>query len=310
MVSFGVSFASDRPTLTLYRFAPGGDLVLRRRHPLDAPRSVHDFALSRRYAAFYLSPYVFDMDAFMAAGATLVDGLAWRPELRSLLRVFDRETGDEVAQVDIGDRYCLHLVNAFERRGADGREQLVLDVVELEEPVYPDYQPLPDLFLDVEPGQPVRRVVDLAAGEVVEERRLPYREACDFPNVPPAWVGRPYEEFWMLGISASGKPGRKFFDRLVHCRWGEDGGGDEVRSWLAPPGRYLGGEPVCVPDPGGSGRAAVVCQEYDAAADRGSFVVFDAHDVEAGPVARVPLRSPVPLLFHATFEPATTLDEP
>jgi all-trans-8'-apo-beta-carotenal 15,15'-oxygenase len=304
MVNFGVSFASQRPTLTLYRFNRAGELELRRRHPLDAPRSVHDFALSRRYAAFYLSPYVFDMDAFMAAGATLVDGLAWRPELGSLLRVFDRGTGDEVAQVDLGDRYCLHLVNAFERRGDDGREQLVLDVVELEEPVYPDYHPLDELFLDVEPGQPVRRVVDLAAGEVVAERRLPYREACDFPNVPPLRVGRPYDEFWMLGISASGKPGRKFFDRLVHCLWGEDGDGGEVRTWTAPKGRYLGGEPVCVPDPAEPTRAAVVCQEYDAEADRGAFVVFDAHDVEAGPVARVPLRSPVPLLFHATFQPA------
>jgi len=303
MVNFGVSFASRHPSLTLYRFDPQGELVLRRRHPLDAPRSVHDFALSRSYAAFYLSPYVFDMEAFMAAGATLVDGLAWRPELGSLLRVFDRETGDEVAQVDIGERYCLHLVNAFERRGADGRELLVVDVVELEEPVYPDYTPLAELFTDVEPGQPVRRVVDLAAGTVIGERRLPYRQACDFPNVPPRRVGRPYEEFWMLGISASGRPGRKFFDRLVCCRWGDDdGSGEAVRIYQSPAGRYLGGEPVCVPDPADPARAAVVCQEYDAEADAGAFLVFDAHDVEAGPVARVPLREPVPLLFHATFD--------
>ena len=180
----------------------------------------------------------------------------------------------------------------------------MVDVVELEEPVYPDYHPLEELFLDVEPGQPVRRVIDLAAGEVVEERRLPYRQACDFPNVPPRLVGREYDTFWMLGISASGRTGRKFFDRLVCCRWGEDAAGDAVEVYQAPAGRYLGGEPVCVPDPADAGRAAVVCQEYDAAGDAGAFLVFDAHDVAAGPVARVPLREPVPLLFHATFERA------
>ena len=298
MVNFGVSFAARRPTLTLYRFSPEGDLVLRRRHDLDHPRSVHDFALSESYAAFYLSPYVFDMEAFMGAGATLVDGLAWRPELGSRLGVFDREAGDEVADVDIGDKYCLHLVNAFERE--DGR--LVLDVVELEEPVYPDYHPLEELFLDVEPGRPVRRVIDLEAGEVVERRELPYYETCDFPNVGPDRVGRPYERFWMLGMSRSGERGRKFFDRLVCCRW-TDGGG--VSHWQAAKGRYLGGEPVFVPDPGAEdGGGAVVCQEYDGVGDEGAFLVFDGLDVEAGPVARVPLREPVPLLFHASFETA------
>jgi hypothetical protein len=126
----------------------------------------------------YLSPYVFDMEAFMAEGATLIDGLAWRPELGSRIRVFDRETGDEVADVPIGDKYCLHLINAYEpslpERGqpiseptaggggqpilGTGLRRLVVDVIELEEPVYPDYQPLSDLFLDVRPGQPVRRI--------------------------------------------------------------------------------------------------------------------------------------------------------
>jgi len=298
MFNFGVSFAARRPTLTLYRFSPEGDLELRRRHDLDHPRSVHDFALSEHYAVFYLSPYVFDMEAFMEEGATLVDGLAWRPELGSRLRVFDRGTGDEVADVAIGDKYCLHLVNAFERE--DGK--LVLDVVELEEPVYPDYHPLEELFLDVEPGQPVRRVVDLDAGEVVERRELPYRETCDFPNVGPDKVGRPYENFWMLGMSKSGERGRKFFDRLVHCRWAEGGG---TTHWQAPAGRYLGGEPVFVPDPAGEGGAgAVICQEYDGVSDEGAFLVFDAQDVAAGPLARVPLRAPVPLLFHASFETA------
>lgn len=299
MFNFGVSFAARRPTLTLYRFAADGTLVQRRRHDLDAPRSVHDFALSKRYACFYLSPYVFDMEAFMGEGATLVDGLAWRPELGSRLRVFDRESGDEVADVDLGNKYCLHLINAFESEGGEG-QRLILDVVELEEPVYPDYHPLEELFLDVEPGQPVRRVIDLEAGKVVAEERLPYREACDFPNVSPARVGRPYEEFWMLGISASGQRGRKFFDRLVHCRWADGG---SVAHWQTAPGGYLGGEPVFVPHPGGeAGEGAVVCQEYDAERDIGAFLVFDARRVEDGPVARVPLQRPVPLLFHASFK--------
>jgi len=304
MVNFGVSFAARRPMLHLYRFAPSGELVLRRRHALDAPRSVHDFALSERYAVFYLSPYVFDMEAFMAEGATLIDGLAWRPELGSRIRVFDRETGDEVADLAIGSKYCLHLVNAFEPP-PPGRGQpipggrLVLDVIELEEPVYPDYHPLSELFHDVEPGQPVRRILDLDRGEVISEEKLPFRQACDFPNIGADRTGREYEDFWLLGISATGREGRKFFDRLVHCRWG-----NAPRAYDSPAGRYLGGEPVCVHHPSDRERVAVICQEFDSDADRGCFLVFDGLDVEAGPLARIPAASPLPLLFHAAFEPA------
>jgi carotenoid cleavage dioxygenase-like enzyme len=177
----------------------------------------------------------------------------------------------------------------------------VVDVVELEEPVYPDYLGLPDLFVDVAPGQPVRRVIDLAAGRVVEERTLDYRSACDFPSLHPASPQHAYDDFWLLGISATGRRGRKFFDELVHLRWSAGGA---AGIWRTPPGVYLGGEPVVAADAGDPHRAVVIVQELDAANDRAAFLLFDAFGVERGPVARLPLEEPIPPLFHACFDPA------
>ncbi|MDX1503995.1 MAG: carotenoid oxygenase family protein, partial [Thermoanaerobaculia bacterium] len=57
MYNFGVSFSDSRPTLSLYRFDPTGELVYRRRLPMERPVSVHDFALGGRWAVFHLSPY-------------------------------------------------------------------------------------------------------------------------------------------------------------------------------------------------------------------------------------------------------------
>jgi all-trans-8'-apo-beta-carotenal 15,15'-oxygenase len=296
LFNFGVSFSAHRPVLHLYRFSAAGDLLYRRRHDLDAPRSVHDFGLSGRHAVFYLSPYLLDMEA-LAGGGTLLDCLVWEPERGSLLSVFAREDGGAVATVGIGSGYCLHLVNCF-----DDGERLVVDVVELEEPVYPDYLDLPDrLFAAVRPGRPVRRVVDPASGEVVEERRLAYHRACDFPSLELASAARPYDDFWMLGISATGRPGRKFFDELVHLRWSAP---DAVDAWRAPRGHYLGGEPAAASDPGDPSRSVVICQELDAGAGEGAFLVFDARRVGEGPVARLPLAEPIPPLFHACFDPA------
>lgn len=300
--NFGVSFAARRPVLHLYRFDASGELVYRRRHDLDLPRSVHDFGLSGRHAVVYLSPYLLDMEGFVAGGRTVLDCLSWEPERGSRLLVARREDGEAVTTVDIGERYCLHLINAFEEAAtAEGGGRLVVDVIELEEPVYPDYLGLPDLFVEVAPGRPVRRVIDVAAGEVVEERELDYVRACDFPSLHPASPQHAYDDFWLLGISATGRRGRKFFDELVHLRWSAGGA---AGLWRAPRGVYLGGEPVVAADAADPRRAVVIVQEHDAAAERGAFLLFDAFDVEAGPVARLPLREPVPPLFHACFDPA------
>lgn len=299
--NFGVSFAAKRPLLHLYRFDADGGLVYRRRHELDLPRSVHDFGLAARHAVLYLSPYLLDMEGFVAGGKTVLDCLAWEPERGSRLLIVRREDGEALASVGIGCGYCLHLINAFETTGEDGGERLVVDVVELEEPVYPDYLGLPDMFVDVAPGQPVRRVIDLASGEIVEERTLDYRRACDFPSLHPASPQHPYDDFWLLGISATGCRGRKFFDELAHLRWSAGGA---AGLWRTPRGVYLGGEPVVAADAGDPRRAVVIVQELDAERDRGAFLLFDAFDVAAGPVARLPLVEPVPPLFHACFAPA------
>lgn len=301
MVSFGISFSADRPTANLYRFAADGGLVDRRRVRLPYPASIHDFGLSPRFAIFYVNPYLLDMPPLLSEGASVLDCLAWRPELGSSLLVVERESGEVAATVPVGERYCLHHVNAWEEE-IDGSTRLVVDVLELEEPVYPDYRPVPDLFVEVEPAHPVRYGVDVAAGRVVSRHEVPYRLAADFPHIDPRKIERRADRFWMLAISKTGERGRKFLDRLVSVDLGE---GAEVGAWQAPEGRYLGGEPVFVP---GHESAAdpdaglILIQELDAAERRMAFLLFDAHRLDQGPIARLPLKSPVHLGFHAYWQ--------
>jgi len=313
LFNFGVSFSAKRPTLTLYRFDAEGRQVFRRRHDLDLPRSNHDFGLSERYAAFYLSPHVMDMEALMTRGASVMGALSWQPERGSRLLVLSREDGSEVASIPIGQGYCLHVANAFD--SSDRGNRLIVDLLELEEPVYPDYQELPNLFERVRPGRPVRLVVDLDSQELIERREVAYHRACDFPAVARANETHPTSDTWLLGISATGQEGRKFFDELVHVRWDTP---EEVAIYRAPEGRFLGGEPVFAGNPGagsgGSGagggdsstsepRGVIIVQEIDPSARSSAFLLFDAFDVEKGPIARLENRTPLPPCFHAGFEP-------
>jgi all-trans-8'-apo-beta-carotenal 15,15'-oxygenase len=294
LFNFGVNFAAAEPVLNLYRFDAGGALVYRRRVPLGIPASIHDFILSERHVIFHVGPYLVDMSR-LASGGTLMDALRWEPERGSRLLVVRREDGETVASVPVGKRYVLHGINAFEAFEDGGR--LTVDAVELDRPVYDQYM-LDNLFADVGPGRPVRFEIDLPGGALLETREIAYDLAPDFPAIDPGRVGRSYEDLWMLGISKAGRPGRKFFDQVAHLSWAHP---ERPDVWQAPPGWYLGGEPAFAPNPAGGG--AVICQRFDAEKGESAFLVFDAFDVAAGPLAVLSLDAPVHLGFHAFFEP-------
>ena len=292
LFNFGVSFAQDRPALNVFRFGGDGRLVYRKRIALPYAASIHDFAVSGRHIIFYVTPLLLDVGAMLQNGATVMDALSWQPERGSQLIVLSRETGELVSSMPVGHRYCLHLVNAFERGG-----HLLVDVVEFEKPLYAEYQVVPDLFTDTFRGHPVRFVVDPVAGAILERQDISYSCSPDFPAHDLAATGHDYNEFWMLGIGKAGKAGRKFFDQLVRIDW-KSGGADVYQT---PEGHYLGGEPAFVPHPGEPGSGVVICQSFDAQRIASSMVVFDAFDVRKGPVATLRLPSPVPLLFHSSF---------
>jgi all-trans-8'-apo-beta-carotenal 15,15'-oxygenase len=292
LFNFGVAFAAREPYLNFYRFDSGANLVFRKRLPLEYPCSIHDFGLSQNYAVFYLSPYILDMQAFIRDRRTLLDSLSWEPERGSRLIFVSRETGEKVTQLNIGSRHCLHFINCFEENG-----RLNVDVLELERPIYDQYARVPDLFTDICEGWPVRFVVDLKSNELIETSEVHYRLAPDFPSINPSLMTQPYEDLWMLGISATGKQGRKFFDELVHVKWP---GKCACDVYKVPARHYLGSEPIFINNPGGSG--AVICHIFNAENNSSAFALFDATQVARGPTAILRLREPIHLGFHASFE--------
>lgn len=289
MFNFGISFAAAQPVLHLYRFAADGTLLYRRRHALDLAASVHDFGLSGNYLVLHLGPYVLDVQAFLKGGASVQEALSWQPELGSRLLLFERASGDFVASVPVGRGYCLHHINAFEEG-----DRLAVDVVELEEPVYPDYQPLPDLFVEVKGAVPVRYLIDLHGRELCERTALPSTAAADFPVHAAALTGEPYRSFWMLGISATGEPGRKFLDRVVRGDW-ERGVVEEIYRPAA--GSFLAGEPAFVPRPGRAEEGVVLVPELDLERMETSYLILGETQ------ARVRLGRAIHTCFHACWAP-------
>jgi len=290
MFNFGIFFSTQAPRLYLYCFTQEG-LRYRAAIPLPYPCSVHDFSLSKHYAILYLSPYIFDVEGLLRHGQTVLESLQWMPERGAWLVVLDRSSGKVVVSIPAGERYCLHLMNSFE---CD--DLLMVDLLEFDSPIYGEYQPIPDMFQNVSQGGPVRYGIDLRSRKVAERVEIECFCSPDFPAVDARRAMQPYEDFWMLGISSSGKSGRKFFDQLVHGNWSRET--DDV--YQAPHKRYLSGEPVLI-GASGSEEAVVLCQEVDVSERISYFVLFDAKSVRRGPIARIAVGQLLYCGFHAVF---------
>jgi carotenoid cleavage dioxygenase-like enzyme len=195
--------------------------------------------------------------------------------------------------VDVDPRYCLHLINCFETANT-----ITVDVLEMDKPIYYEYQPIPDMFSTAPPCRPVRYVIDLESRSIRDRIEMAYDLCPDFPAIDAHRSGGGYDDFWMLGIGAYGQPGRKFFDQVMRGSWKSGGVCD---GWVAPAGEYLGGEPVYVANPANTAEGAVIVQHLIPAEGRGEFLVFDAHSLKSGPMARLPLKFPIHPGFHTSF---------
>lgn len=294
LFNFGISFAGAQPSLTLYRFDASANLIYRKRVTIDYPCTTHDFGLSEQFAIFYLCPYLLNVEQLLAENAPTADALQWHPERGSQLRLFSRETGEQVAVIPFGNRYCLHLSNCFESDGL-----LTLNVVEHDGTLYDQYMPIPDLFRTAARGGPVQYRIDPERGTIIERREIDYYNCPDFPALDARYLTKPYDHAWMLGISRTGKEGRKFFDQLAHVRWDKDTVED---IYQVPPMHYLGGEPAFIGDPRNPDAGTVLCQVFDVEREQSSFLFFDAFNVAAGPVATIRLKTAIRLGFHSCFE--------
>jgi carotenoid cleavage dioxygenase-like enzyme len=133
--------------------------------------------------------------------------------------------------------------------------------------------------------------VDLKGRSLVERRVLDYDRSPDFPAIDTHLSGTAYDEFWMLGISTAGQPGRKFFDQLAHGSWSR-GGVEDI--YQTEPGSYLGGEPIYV-------EGSVIVQRLNTREKKAEALIFDAAHVAKGPVAVLSLRHMIHPGFHASF---------
>ncbi|MGI8841077.1 MAG: carotenoid oxygenase family protein [Caulobacteraceae bacterium] len=262
-----------------------------RRDDFEAPYSsmIHDFLVTKGHVLFPILPLTGNLQRAMTGGPAY----AWEPEKGAFVGVMARNAGVETIRwFETAACYVFHPMNAWEEAG-----KIFADVMEYETaPLFPNV----DGSRNKDGGaRLVRWALDLAAPTDQIGREPLDDLAGEFPKFDERRVGLSYRHGWFAGNS--GRPGGFGFDTIAHVDLAT---GRRLTHDL--PAGDATGEPVFVPrsDGAAEGDGWVISVVYRGEEDRSDFLVFDAQDLPAGPIAAAKLPRRVPFGFHGNWRAA------
>ncbi|ASC73905.1 Apocarotenoid-15,15'-oxygenase [Halomicronema hongdechloris C2206] len=276
-------------TITLYEFDLHGNLVQRQAHSVPGFAFIHDFAITPHYALLFQAPVAYNPLPYLLGLKGAAECITFKPEEPTKIWVIPRH-GGAVQTLETAPCFVFHHGNAFEQEG-----QIVVDSIcyrdfpSLEQEDYRtvDFEAVPE-------GQLWRFTLNLDHNMVTREPLI--ERCCEFPCLHPQRQGRPYRYLY-LG-AAHAPRGNAPLQALLK----QDLVSGEEQVWSAAP-QGFSGEPVFVPKPQGQAEddGWLLLLLYNAARRCSDLAIFEAGDIQQGPLARLLLAHHVPYGLHGSF---------
>jgi carotenoid cleavage dioxygenase len=287
---FFANFPAGRITgdIEFYLANSTGELV--RSHSIRGPfpALVHDFAVTRDFVILPMCPVTVSIKRARAGAPPI----AWEPEKGTQVVIMPRNGNAEDVRWFSGPA-CMawHSMNAF-----NDRERIIVDVCQQDAPVFP--------FADGSPTDH-RQTTQLLTrwefdwskpGRFAMERLSDQR--CEYPRIDERRTGLSYRHGY---VACLGGPGSNdiFHRGIGHFNF--DTGTMRV---YAAGNRCAVAEPVFVPRSRGSreGEGYLLTNIFDEERNASHLAIFDAEQIERGPIARAHLDHRVPVGFHGYWK--------
>ena len=278
-------YSASLPYLRYHEADPDGNLIHSVDLDLPAPIMMHDFAVTERYAVFFDSPAVFNLEAAMNGESPL----AWKPENGTRVGLLPRggEAGD-IRWFETDNAYIVHFFNAWDTPNG----------VEIRAPRMDD---MPGGFEFDNPGgasepMPWRWSVDLDTGLVADSQTDD--RPGEFPRINDNLACRSTRYLY----NSTARTWEFTFDFDGVIKYDLETGASQQRTYADS---QISGEHVFAPRPGGTAEddGWVMTMITDRASGSSELMVLDASDIEAEPVARIQMEARVPVGFHANWFP-------
>lgn len=284
-----------KPCLNLFRIGADGKVIASGRAVIDRFPFCHDFALSDRYAVFFIGSIVFgQMGSFFLGMRSIADLIAYDETLPMKIVVVDLQSLEVVRQFETDPGAIIHFGNAFEEA-----DEIVVDGMYTGD--FDANETLGDVFSPdarFGGGSYHRYRLNLATGQVACERLCDHES--EFPTFNPAVAGRRHAACYTACSVPNGAD--SFFNGFQRVEF--DGGSTLV---TLPPG-YYGSEPMFAPalDSRAEDHGYLLEVVYDAYRHRSELQIYRA-DQLTDLVCRLHLKHHLPHQFHGFFTPKLLL---
>jgi carotenoid cleavage dioxygenase len=288
MVFFGYQALGPGSREIRYNVADrNGKLI--RNEMLQAPFAsmVHDFFVTDTHVVFPIFPLTFDIQRAIERGMPL----AWEPDKGTHFGVMPRDgTAADVVWYEMEPRFMFHMMNAWNEGST-----LQVDVTAANAT---QFAPMPDGNMASESDgiKPLFRrwSFDLDGGSNSVAETMLDDLPCEFPRTDDRFSTQPYRH----GFAVGGRGRELMFNQLVHY----DTAAGTSKTWSGGE-HYLFGEAVVAPRAGAADEADgyMLMLAFNQQTQLSELMVFEALDIEQGPVAKAMLPIRIPAGFHGSW---------
>jgi len=290
LVLFGYNAAGPfTPTLSFGTVSASGNVTRFDRFEAPYASMVHDFIVTENHLLFPVLP----ITGSMARARAGQPAYAWEPEKGAYVGVMKRQgSANDIVWFRAENCYVFHVMNAWE----DG-SRIIADVMQCEEaPLFPHPDGRPT-DLNKSRARYCRWIFDLAGNTDRFSQTYLDDLTGEFPRVDDRRAGRKSMHGWYACANPD-LPIIGGLSGIAHV----DGNGKRNDKYHLPTGDTIS-EPVFVERAADAAEGdgwllTVVWRARDNVSD---LAVFNAVDVEAGPVALVHLGHRVPDGFHGNW---------
>lgn len=298
IVSFGTELGFAGPHLRVFRLPAEGGFETIARVPLRHASFVHDFALSERYATFFVSPIVAHLGRSLIGLESFFESVRFQPELGTQVWIVPRN-GDAPFSFEMEPFVPAHVLSAYEVG-----DELWIDAVEAKswESIAPELPRFRSSRFDFMSDQYVyRHRIDLLRRQ--SKREVLNQTPCDFPRIDPRTSGQRARFAYLASNPAPGEGG------LYRCLLALDVERNTQARFDYGPG-HVAQEPVFVPsrvnshDSPPENEGYVLQPVYVAASRTSQVCIFDAARIDAGPLCTLHIPVNAGQSFHGEWLPA------
>ena len=283
----GISYAFPRGSYEAHYVVVGKDGRVKRTDllPLSSGTMLHECAITENYVLVLDLSITFSLYKL----GTGYFPFSWNDDHQSRIGLLDRKKkSNEIKWFNIDPCYFFHTLNAYE----DTHGNVIVDAMRYQRVFDEDWNgPFTEF-----PPLLTRWTLNLSNGNAYEQQLDD--QPAEFPRIHPNLNGQFNQFGYSLGIGSQQKPD---FGRIIKYDFAKNI--NEVYELLEG---EMGAEPVFIPSENQTSEdeGYLMTYVYDRATDKSNLMIFNAQDINSGPIAQIKLPQRVPFGFHGSWVPA------